>query len=233
MKSVPGAVYGMIAAGLLAAGCASVSETKFYTLSDPYQSSESRDSLPRSLPPLNSPGLVFIDVMPVNVPERLARPQLVVRTKGEETQLFILEQERWSSHINYELRDAFATRIANLIGAINETRGSRSPDQRGYRIAIELSKFDAIVGDRVQARFSWTITRTTDGRNTACYSALSEPVSGGIGGVVKGVQSMVSSVAADISRNLIELDTGLAATCVAPTKKGSLMDAGSSLSGSK
>ena len=232
MTSVPGAVYGMIAAALLAAGCASAPETRFYTLSDPPQSSEPKDSLPRSLPSSSSPGPIFIDVMPVTVPERLARPQLVVRTKGQETQLFILEQERWSSHFNYELRDAFATRIANQIGAINETRGSRSPDQPGYRIAIELSKFDAIVGDQVQARFSWTITRTTDGRNAACYSTLSEPVSGGIGGVVKGVQRMVSSVAADISRNLIELDTGLAATCVTPTRKGSLIDAASSLIGS-
>ena len=231
MISVPGAVYGMIATALLAAGCASAPETRFYTLSDPLQSSEPKDSLPRWLPS-SSPGPIFIDVMPVTVPERLARPQLVVRTKGQETQLFILEQERWSSHFNYELRDAFATRIANQIGAINETRGSRSPDQPGYRIAIELSKFDAIVGDQVQARFGWTITRTTDGRNAACYSILSEPVSGGIGGVVKGVQRMVSRVAADISRNLIDLDTGLAATCVAPTRKGSLIDAASSLIGS-
>lgn len=231
MISMPGAVYGMIAAALLAAGCASAPETRFYTLSDPLQSSEPKDSLPRSLPS-SSPGPIFIDVMPVTVPERLARPQLVVRTKGQETQLFILEQERWSSHFNYELRDAFATRIANQIGAINETRGSRSPDQSGYRIAIELSKFDAIVGDQVQARFSWTVTRTTDGRTAACYSTLSESVSGGIGGVVKGVQRMVSSVAADISRNLIELDMGLAATCVASTRKGSLIDAASSLIGS-
>lgn len=231
MISVPGAVYGVIAAVLLAAGCASVSETRFYTLSDPAPSSEPKDSLSRSLPS-SSPGPIFIDVMPVTVPERLARPQLVVRTKGQATQLFILEQERWSSHFNYELRDAFATRIANQIGAINETRGSRSPDQPSYRIAIELGKFDAIVGDQVQARFGWTITRTTDGRNAACYSMLSEPVSGGISGVVKGVQRMVSSVAADISRNLIELDTGLAATCAAPTKKGSLIDAASSLTGS-
>ncbi len=233
MTSVPGAVYGMIAAALLATGCASTQETRFYTLSELPQSSESKESLPRSLPSSSSPGPIFINVMPVAVPERLARPQLVVRTKGQETQLFILEQERWSSHFNYELRDAFATRIANQIGAINEGRGSRSPDQPGYRIAIELSKFDAVVGDQVQARFGWTITRTTDGRNAACYSTLSEPVSGGIGGVVKGVQRMVSSVAADISRNLIELDTGLAATCIASPRKGSLIDPGSSLTGSQ
>lgn len=203
-------VFGMMAA-LLAAGCASIPETRFYTLSVPEGPSEAmpRDS---SIP-------IFIDVLPVNIPERLARPQLVVRSRGSgsETALLILEQDRWSSPFNYELRDAFATGIANRTGAVNEARGTYPPDQPGYRIAIELSQFDAIVGERVQARFSWTITRSTDGRSTACYAAITEPVSGGVEGVVKGAQRAVASAVADISRNLIELDTGNAGVCTPRT----------------
>src|SRR5687768_4990935 len=99
-------LYGAVA--LLFAGCVSVPEARFYTLSESSAISEARN--PR-LSLSSSP--IFIDVMPVNVPERLARPQLVVRTKGEAPQLFILEQERWASHFNHELRDAFATRIAS------------------------------------------------------------------------------------------------------------------------
>src|SRR6186997_2546430 len=90
----------MIAA-LLTAGCASAPETRFYTLSVRSESSEIK-VLPRdsSIP-------IFIDILPVTVPERLARPQLVVRPKdsGPEAQLFILEQHHWSSPFNYELRD--------------------------------------------------------------------------------------------------------------------------------
>jgi uncharacterized lipoprotein YmbA len=195
---------------LLIAGCASVPATRFYTLSVPSEPSEmkeaSRQSLPSSTP-------IFIDVMPVSVPERLARPQLVVSSPGpeQETRLLILERDRWSSHFNHELRDAFAIGIAERIGAVNETRGVRT--QPTYRIAIELSQFDAIVGDKIQARFGWTITRSTDGHNAACYSVISEPVGGGIEGVVKGVQYAVSSVAADVSKNLIELESGHAVTC--------------------
>jgi uncharacterized lipoprotein YmbA len=201
-------LHGVIALALLGAGCASVPETRFYTLSGPPGASETRDS---TLPLSSAP--IFIDVMPVNVPERLARPQLVIRTKGQAPQLFILEQDRWSSHFNHELRDAFATRIASRIGAINETRGSREPGQPGYRIAIELVQFDAVVGDAVRARFGWTITRTTDGRGAACYSELSEPAGGGIDGAVEGVRRIVSRVAAEISRHVAELDTGQAAVC--------------------
>jgi uncharacterized protein len=206
-----GSMLGMITA-LLVAGCASVPTTRFYTLSAPSEPSEVKDGSRHSL---QSPMPIFIEVMPVNVPERLARPQLVVRSQGSgrETQLFILEQDRWSSHFNHELRDAFAIGIANRTGAVNETRGISTLDRPAYRIAIELSQFDAIVGDRIQARFGWTITRSTDGRSAACYSAISEPVGGGIEGVVKGVQRTVSSVVADVSKNLIELDTDQVATC--------------------
>jgi len=216
-------IIGTLAA-LLMVGCASVSQTRFYTLSAPSGASVAKDTERYSVEEgqgKHKP--IFIEVMPVSVPERLARPQLVVRSQilGQNTQLFILEQDRWSSNFNYELRDAFATGIANRTGALNETRGIRSADQPAYRIAIELGQFDAIVGERVQARFNWTITRSTDGRGTACYSAISEPVDGGIQGVVKGIQRVVSSVAADVSRSLVELDTDHATMC---TPRGNMIE---------
>ena len=212
MTSLSGSILGGMVAALLLSGCASVAETRFYTLSAP-------STLPRmkeALPPASTP--FYIEVMPVIVPERLARPQLVVRSRDsdQESQLFILEESRWSSHFNDELRDALATGIANQTGAIRETRGASgtyAPDYRGYRVAVELGQFDAVVGERVQARFSWVITRSADGRSAACYAAISEPVHGGIDGVVTGVQRVVSRVVEDISKNLIELDTGHGATC--------------------
>jgi|SRR3954447_7190012 uncharacterized lipoprotein YmbA len=208
MTALARSVFAMITA-LLAASCASVPETRFYTLSVRSEPSGLK-GLPRdsSIP-------IFIDVLPVNVPERLARPQLVVRSRGSgpETQLFILEQDRWSSSFNYELRDAFASGIANQTGAVNDARRTRAPDQIGYRIAIELSQFDAIVGDSVKARFGWTITRPADARSAACYAEITEPATGGIEGVVEGVQRAVASVVADVSKNLIELDTGHVPTC--------------------
>jgi uncharacterized lipoprotein YmbA len=163
---------------------------------------------------------IFIDILPVNVPERLARPQLVVRSRdsGPETPLFILEQDRWSSPFNYELRDAFASGIANLTGAVNRARGSRAPDQIVYRIAIELSQFDAIIDGSIKARFSWTITRSTDARSAACSAVITKPVAPGVEGVVEGVQSAVASVVAGISKNVIELDMGRVPTCAMQKK---------------
>jgi uncharacterized lipoprotein YmbA len=199
---------------IMVAGCASVPETRFYTLSIRWEPPEIKTVRGDPSTP------IFIDILPVNVPERLARPQLVVRFRdfGPQTQLFILEQDRWSSPFNYELRDAFASGIANRTGAVNNARGTRIPDQVGYRIAIELSQFDAIVDDSVTARFSWTITRPVDARSAACSTAVTEPVAGGVEGVVKGVQRAVASVAADVSTNLMELDMGRVPTCAVQKK---------------
>ena len=205
MTTLGRSAFFMIAASLIA-GCVSVPETRFYTLSEPPEMKARPRDL--SLP-------IFIDILPVNVPERLARPQLVVRYEdsGPETQLFILEQDRWSSPFNYELRDAFASGIASWTGAVNKAHRSRTPDQIIYRIAIELSQFDAIIDDSVKARFSWTITRPADARSAACYAVITEPVAAGVEGVVEGVQRAVTSVVTSISKNVIELDMGRVPTC--------------------
>jgi uncharacterized lipoprotein YmbA len=208
MMALGRSTFFMISASLIA-GCVSVPETRFYTLSAGSESFEIK-TLPREL---STP--IFIDILPVDVPERLARPQLVVhsRDSGPATRLFILEQDRWSSPFNYELRDAFASGIANLTGAVNRARRGRAPDQTVYRIAIELDQLDAIVDDSVKARFSWTITRPADARSATCYAVITEPVAPGVEGVVGGMQRAVASVVAGISKNVIELDRGHVPTC--------------------
>jgi uncharacterized lipoprotein YmbA len=211
VKFSSGSIGGLIGAVFLVAGCASVGETKFYTLSVPAEVREKDSYREHSVTP------IIIDVMPVTVPERLARPQLVVSIKGQETQLLILEQARWSSHFNHELRDALARVIAEKVGAINEIRGSRAPAhlayQPVYRIAIELSQFDATVGGRVNARFDWTIIHSTQARSAACYSAISESAGDSIESLVKGIQHVVAAVAGRIAANLAELNSRGAADC--------------------
>ena len=103
MKFLPGSVC--LLAAMFLAGCASVGKKNtFYTLSIPSEVQATESYLGHPAKP------IFIDVMPVIVPERLARPQLVINIKDKETQLLILEQARWSSHFHNELRDAFAGR---------------------------------------------------------------------------------------------------------------------------
>jgi len=205
---MPSSICGLLAVVFLAASCASVGEkTKFYTLSVP---SDTRGKDPY---PGYSVTPIFIEVMPVSVPERLARPQLVVSSKGQDGELLVLEQARWSSPFNLELRDALAAAIAGKIGAIKVIRRGRLAGQPIYRIAIELSQFDATVGGRVNARFDWAITHSTQARSAACYSVISEPAGDSIESLVNGIQHVVAAAAESISENLTQLNGVGAASC--------------------
>ena len=208
MKFSPGSISIFLLAALSLAGCASVGEkTRFYTLSVP---SDMREKDPY---PGYSATPIFIEVMPVSVPERLARPQLVVSIKGQDGELLVLEQARWSSPFNLELRDALAAAIAGKIGAIKVIRRGRLAGQPIYRIAVELSQFDATVGGRVNARFDWTITHSTLARSAACYSVISEPAGDSIESLVNGIQHVVAAAAESISEDLTQLNGGGAASC--------------------
>ena len=89
---------GALAAALLSA-CGSSPPTQFYTLSAPLQAGTPARAASQG-------PQVYIEMMPVAVPDRLARPQLVVRSDA--TRVEVLEQDRWSSPFNNELRDALA-----------------------------------------------------------------------------------------------------------------------------
>lgn len=189
-----------ISAALILAAC-SVAPTRFYTLATPSQLSTAKPTTQN----------IFIEVPPIGLPERLARPQLVVRSQN--TRVDILEQDRWSSSFNYELRDALASGLANRLGAVDVTRGGRPAGSPAYRIAIELREFDAAPGDKVQALFGWTITRSDNGRSAACQLAVSEPVSAGMDALVAGVQRAVADAVTSIAADVATLATGNPVQC--------------------
>jgi uncharacterized lipoprotein YmbA len=116
----------------LLAACGSSPPTQFYTLAVPADGAAARTA--------SQGPQTFIEVMPVSVPDRLARPHLV---RSDATRVEVLEQDRWSSPFNNELRDALAAGVAARLGAIDVSRGGRPADQASYRINVELRDFDA------------------------------------------------------------------------------------------
>jgi|SRR5450830_1327266 len=197
---------------ILIASCATSAPTRFYTLSVPVQSQQSTAKATT----------IAIEVLPVNVPERLKRPQLVINTQG--AQLKVLEQDRWSSSFNDELHDVFASGIANQTGALEVSHGGRVANQAIYRIAITLRQLDAVPGGNIVADFAWTITRVDVGsRNIdptsakdhaiSCQLALTKPVGSSIDAMVQGMQATVAEVVAAISANIVSLNANKEAEC--------------------
>jgi len=138
-------------------------------------------------------------VMPVSVPERLARPQIVVRSDA--ARLEILEQDRWSAPFNNELQDALRALLVQRLGALDVTNSGRAGDAPVYRIMVELQQLDAVRSGPVQAQFGLTVVRSdtraksdTQVRST-CSLRLQDSAGATVADVVQALQGMVVSTA--------------------------------------
>ncbi|MGE0802884.1 MAG: membrane integrity-associated transporter subunit PqiC [Lautropia sp.] len=231
-----GAVFGLALLG----GCATPVTIRYYTLAVPEALADTGTTAGGRAAPASSPaersrpGTIQIDVATVAVPERLARPQLVVRHAGDPAtaRIDVLDQTRWSSSFDSELRDAFGAALAARTGGVDVTRGGRLPGQPVYRVSLQLRRFDAVVNQRVDAAFGWTLTRLDDGRGSSCESshgeAIAAPAAAGVGtpaagssrrdgpdydALVQAMRRIVGQAADRIARQLVALQTTGSARC--------------------
>ena len=194
-----------LTATFLLAACGTTPPTRFYTLAGPTPAVSTASTAGKT-------GQTFIEVMPVAVPERLARPQLVLRT--DPARVDVLETERWSSPLNSELRDALSTALSTRLGAVDIARGSRPADQVSYRIAVDVRDLDAVRNGQVRADVGWTVTRSDDRKAAVCRRTVIKPVNGSaISDVVLAMQQMVADVADAVAADVRGLQAGQAAAC--------------------
>jgi uncharacterized lipoprotein YmbA len=181
-------------------GCASAPTVRYYSLST---------ALPAKA--VASTNTLLVELPPLALPERLVRPQMVVRTASG--QLKILDQHRWSAPFNTELRDALAAGITQPLGAIDVSNGGRLAGQPVYRIAVQLRQWEAVENSRIEASFSWTIRRSDDARNLACQWSQSEPVGLGTEALAQGAQRLTARAAQSMAAALAALDADAGAKC--------------------
>lgn len=193
-----------LAAAVLIAGCASAPD-RYYTLAAPGGSSS-------TAPAPGAP--MFIELAPVAVPERLARPQMVVHPAGgRSAEVALLEQHRWSSSFENELRDALSSGVAARLGAIDVTKGGRQPTTPAWRIAVQVRQFDAVENTRVDAALSWTVRRSDADLSATCQWRTSEPVGDGIDALAQGAQRVAANASDAIARHVAQLQQNPGATC--------------------
>jgi uncharacterized lipoprotein YmbA len=194
----------VLAAALLLTACGSTSNARYYTLSGPAAHAFATASA----------APVFIELAPVAVPERLARPQMMLtKPGGQSAELELLEQYRWTSSFENEMRDALSAGITNRLGAVDVSKSGRSQGQTVWRVAVQLRQFDAIENTRVDAAFSWTARRSDTGANAACQWSGSEPVGAGMDALAQGAQRVTDRAAQMISRHLAALAVDPASPC--------------------
>lgn len=204
-------IFVLILAVMLSACVTSTSTARFYTLANNISPKNQADNMPPA-------ATMAIEVLPIKVPERLKRPQIVITSKNS-SKLKILEHDRWASSFNDELQDAFVSGLSRQLNAIDVSRGGRVANQPTYRVAIVLQQLNATQGEQVQANFGWTIThlnadaRSAGNNMLSCQATISKTVGSDIDAVVKGVQETVADAIQAIAANVRSINNGEAGKC--------------------
>jgi uncharacterized protein len=185
----------------VSAGCTSA-PVRYYTLTPP----------PDRALPAPEP-IPTIDVRVVHIPPQLNRSELMVRTGS--TELTLLENERWASPVNDEIKDALRLEVQRRLG---HTTGLR-PTLTKITLDIDVQHFEADLGRYVLLEASWSATlsatgqRSNGARVTTCQFQADDNIQAGYAGMVEGYQREIGRLAEAIVTALTSPANGIDATC--------------------
>jgi uncharacterized protein len=182
-------------------GCTSA-PVRYYTLTPP----------PGKILPASETTLA-IDVRVVHTPPQLNRSELMVRTGP--TEVTLLENERWASPVNDEIKDAVRLELQRRLGRMTGLR----PDFAKLTLDIDVQHFEAELGQYALLEASWSATLSTTGqrsngaRATTCTFQADEKIHTGYAGMVEGYQREIAALADAIVAVLTSPVSGIGAPC--------------------
>jgi uncharacterized protein len=185
----------------LGVGCTSA-PVRYYTLTPP----------PDKTLPSSGPSIA-IDVRVVHTPPQLNRSELMVRTAPTEVQL--LENERWASTVNDEIKDAARLALQRRLG---RTTGL-PPGFTKLALDIDVQQFEAQFGQYALLDVSWSATLSATGqrsigaRAASCTFQAEEKIRAGYAGIVEGYQREIAALADAIVAVLANAASGTEVRC--------------------
>jgi uncharacterized lipoprotein YmbA len=192
------AVAWLVSVGV---GCTSA-PVRYYTLTPPPDK-----TLPASATTLT------IDVRVVHTPPQLNRAELMVRTGP--TEVTLLENERWASPVNDEIKDALRVELWDRLGRMT----GLSPAFAKLTLDIDVQHLEAEFGRYALIEASWSATlsavgeRSNGARVTTCTFRADEKIHAGYAGIVEGYQREIAALADAIVAVLTSQPSGIDAPC--------------------
>ncbi len=181
-----GAALALCALAL--AACSSPS-SHFYSLS-------AGDGAAQPVGAAANPALL-IEVSPVDVPPQVAKNQFVVQTG--QTQVSILEQERWASLPGDEIRHALSNALTQQLGTI-DVYGTPYPDRVPvYRVSVNVQRFESWPGSHALIDAVWSVRAVRTQAVLTCRSVVSAPVTGGYDALAEGHRRAVQQISTEIA----------------------------------
>jgi uncharacterized protein len=182
-------------------GCTSA-PVRYYTLTPP----------PDKTLPVSETTLA-IDVRVVHTPPQLKRSELMVRTGP--TEMTLLENERWASPVNDEIKDALRLELQRRLRRMS----GLPPAFTKLTLDINVQHLEAELGRYALLEASWSATlsatgqRSNDARATTCMFQADEKIHAGYAGIVEGYQREIAALAEAIVAVLTSPSSGTGAAC--------------------
>jgi uncharacterized lipoprotein YmbA len=154
-----------------------------------------------------------INVRVVHTPPQLNRAELMVRTGP--TEVTLLENERWASPVNDEIKDALRLELQRRLGRMTGLR----PAFTKLTLDIDVQHFEAEFGRYALIEASWSATlsatgqRSNGARVTTCTFQADEKIHTGYAGIVEGYQREIAALADAIVAVLTSPASGIDAPC--------------------
>jgi uncharacterized lipoprotein YmbA len=154
-----------------------------------------------------------IDVRVVHSPPQLNRAELMVRTGP--TEVTLLENERWASPVNDEIKDALRLELQRRLGRVTGLR----PVFTKLTLDIDVRQLEAEFGRYALIEASWSATlsgtgpRSTGARVATCTFQADEKIHTGYAEIVEGYQREIAALADAIVAVLTSTASGIEASC--------------------
>jgi uncharacterized lipoprotein YmbA len=154
-----------------------------------------------------------VDVRVVHTPSQLKRSELLIRTGPAAVTL--LENERWASPVNDEIRDALRLDLERRLGGVTGSLVTFS----NLTIDLDVRHFEAQFGQYALLEASWNATLSTSGqrstgvRATACTFEADEKIHAGYAEMVEGYQRGIAALADAIVAVLTSPANAIDAAC--------------------
>jgi uncharacterized lipoprotein YmbA len=160
-----------------------------------------------------SEATLAIDVRVVHTPPQLMHSELMARTGL--TEVTILENERWASPVNDEIKDALRLELQRRQGRVTGLRAAFTK----LKIDIDVQHFEAEFGKYSLLDVSWSATlfatgaQPTGARATTCAFRADEKIHTGYAGMVEGYQREIAELAEAIVAVLNSQASGIDSPC--------------------
>lgn len=175
------------------AGCTSVPKSSYYTLSPVSQTNAVASQAPFA-----------ISVRPVQVPDQVDRPQIVLHDDAG-TQVNLLNDSQWAAPLANEIRDAVAQNLAQRLGVL-ELAPRDMPKSLAYWVVdLSVQRFESVYGRQAVLEATWRQTpRQGAGKDArACRVLIRVPVQEGIPALVAGHQQALETLSELIAQSLM------------------------------